>query len=394
MHEEREPALAAEPSAIDGGPLFRLLLRLGLVVPKPSRVVLRALLTVSITWLPLLVFSLFERGDSGQLAAHSLLRDVGTLARFLVTLPLLIFAEVPVDSRLRSVVRQFHASRLVPEAAEAGWNAALAKLTRRVAAWWIEVAALVIVVLIAWRNVVPGSLDVVGWGLDSASARGLTPAGWWFTVVSRPVFQFVVLRWLWRLIVWALFLRDTSRLELRLISTHPDCVAGLGFVGLGQGAFATVAFALASGAAGLLANRVLYGHETLAAIRGTMIGFVVLLLLFILAPLIAFTPRLARLRWQGQFRHGALAARYASDFDTKWAGDSPPASEPLLGTADIQSLADIQNSFEPVAKLRTLPIDFTTLRVLALAAAVPFLPVLCLEIPLKDLVKKVLALMM
>jgi hypothetical protein len=389
VSEEREPQEAAVPSLIDGGPLYHLMLRVGLVVPKPNRVVIRALLAVAVTFVPLLVLSFFQRDDTGQLAVHSLLRDPALLARFLVTLPLLILGELPVEERLGGVIRQFHASRLVPEAAEEEWRQALAKLKRRVSAVWAEAAALLLVGLMAWLGAGPAATHAAKWTMKVASEQALTPAGWWNDFFSRPLYQFIVLRWLWRLLVWALFLRQASRLKLQLIPTHPDGVAGLGFVGLGQGAFATVAFALSAGAAGLCANRVLYEHDTLTSLRAPMIGFVVVLLLLIMAPLFAFTPRLARLRWQGQFRYGALGARYARDFDDKWPELRQPAGEALLGTADIQSLADMQGSFEPVAKLRTVPIDFTTLRVLAFAAAIPFLPVLCIEIPLQELLKKV-----
>jgi hypothetical protein len=394
MSEERDSA-ATEPSVIEGGPAYRLLQRIGLVLPKPSRVVLRAILALVVAWVAPLVLTLFDRGAGGHATTLAFLRDAAGISRFILSLPLLILAELPVEARLHEVIRQFRASGLVAAESEPAWNAALGKLRRRVGSGWVEAVALALVVVLACIEVQNSASDVVGWGMTRAgTATTLSVAGWWHALVSRPLYQLVLARWIWRLIAWGLFLRDVSRLNLTLTPTHPDGAAGLGFVGLGQASFALFAFALSVGPAGLLANRVFYEHVAVASLRAPMVGFLVLELLLLLLPLMAFTPLLTRLRWQGQFRYGALAARYAAGFDAKWAHSTQPANEPLLGTADIQSLADMQGSFEPVAKLRTVPIDFTTIRVLVFAAAIPFLPVLCIEIPLQELLKKVLALVM
>ena len=47
-----------------------------------------------------------------------------------------------------------------------------------------------------------------------------------------------------------------------------------------------------------------------------------------------------------------LAARYAREFDRKWLRGGAPADEPLLGSGDIQSLADLGNSYEVVKEMQ------------------------------------------
>jgi hypothetical protein len=59
----------------------------------------------------------------------------------------------------------------------------------------------------------------------------LTWAGLWYHCIAVPILQFFMFRWLWRLFIWTLFLRDLSRLDLDLVATHPDRAAGLGFLG-------------------------------------------------------------------------------------------------------------------------------------------------------------------
>jgi hypothetical protein len=78
-----------------------------------------------------------------------------------------------------------------------------------------------------------------------AGAEG-TPslAGWWYLAVSRPLFLFLALRWVWRGSLWTGFLFRVSRLPLALMPTHPDLAGGLGFLPICQASFASVVLAL------------------------------------------------------------------------------------------------------------------------------------------------------
>ena len=58
----------------------------------------------------------------------------------------------------------------------------------------------------------------------------LSMAGWWHALVSVPMFQFLLLRWYFRVFIWARFLWRMSRINLKLVPTHPDRVGGLGFL--------------------------------------------------------------------------------------------------------------------------------------------------------------------
>ena len=55
-------------------------------------------------------------------------------------------------------------------------------------------------------------------------------AGMWYGYVSLPIYQFLLVRWYYRIFIWTRFLRQVSRIELSLIPTHPDRVGGLGFL--------------------------------------------------------------------------------------------------------------------------------------------------------------------
>lgn len=92
-------------------------------------------------------------------------------------------------------------------------------------------------------------------------------------------------------------------------------------------------------------------------------------------------------------KYGVLAQEYAREFDQKWLRGGVSSAEPLLGSADIQSLADIGNSFEVVRQMRWTV--FTLRHVLQLAAIMllPILPLTLTMFSLQDLLESVLRIM-
>ena len=91
-----------------------------------------------------------------------------------------------------------------------------------------------------------------------ADRRGLklSLAGMWYGYVSLPLFQFLLMRWYFRLFIWARFLWQVSRIDLSLVPTHPDRVGGLGFLSNTVYAFTPLAVAHGALLAGLIANRI------------------------------------------------------------------------------------------------------------------------------------------
>jgi hypothetical protein len=109
--------------------------------------------------------------------------------------------------------------------------------------------------------------------------------------VSIPIVQFILLRWYVRLFIWFRFLWHVSRSNLRLIPTHPDRSAGLGFLGKSAYAFGPILFAQGAKLAGLVATRVLYKGESLLSFKLQVGGFIVFFVLAILGPLLMLLPK-------------------------------------------------------------------------------------------------------
>jgi hypothetical protein len=179
-----------------------------------------------------------------------------------------------------------------------------------------------------------------------------------------------------RFFIWFRFLWQVSKIDLNLIPTHPDRAAGLAFLGKSVYAFGPILFAQGAMLAGLVASRVLYRGESLQAFKLEIGGFIAFFVVALLGPLVMFTPRLASVRRKGLADYGELAQQYVDRFDQRWVrGDAAP-SEELLGAADIQSLADLGNSYALVREMRSIPFGLEDISRLAAVTAAPFLPLL------------------
>jgi hypothetical protein len=208
--------------------------------------------------------------------------------------------------------------------------------------------------------------------------------------VSLPILQFLLLRWYFRIIIWVRFLWHVSRIELRLMPTHPDRCGGLGFLGSASHAFAPVLFAQGAMLAGMIADRILYMGARLPEFKVDLIGMVLLMVFFVLGPLLAFAPRLAAAKRTGLREYGTLAKRYTDEFDHKWLRGGAPAGEPLVGSADIQSLADLGNSYEVVKEMRLVPFNLQAVTQLAVVTLLPALPLLLTLFSLEQLLDRML----
>ena len=83
--------------------------------------------------------------------------------------------------------------------------------------------------------------------------------------------------------------------------------------------------------------------------------------------------------------YGLLAQRYVEGFDHKWVRGAFP-SEELLGTGDIQSLADLGNGYQIVREMRIVPFGLQDISRLALATAAPLTPLLLTIFSFEELV--------
>lgn len=383
-------------SLVLGGPLYQLLRRTRLSDDDLLMLRRRVIVISLLAWLPLLVLSALHGRLLEKRIAVPFLLDLETHIRFLVVVPLLLVAERVVHQRLLPVARTFLDRRLIPEPAMKRFDAAVTSAFR-LRNWLLaEVLLLAAVygigVLIVWRRYT--ALDADSWyGTFSAGGARLSGAGIWYGCVSLPIFQFLLLRWYFRLFIWTRFLWQVSRIRLTLVPTHPDQLGGLGFLSLTVYAFTVLLVAHGAMLAAQIADRVLLLGAALPEFKVEIAVMLVFLLCLVFGPLLAFAPQLSEAKRTGLREYGTLAERYVREFDTKWLQRDGADKEALLGSSDIQSLADLANSFGVIRTMRLAPVTRTAVLQLTAAVLVPIAPLLLTTMPLEQLLRKLLGLL-
>jgi hypothetical protein len=375
-------------SLVLGGPTFQLLRRTHLEGDHLELLYRRLLAITLLAWLPLLLLtSISSATGSGGLL--SFFHDVEVHVRFLIALPILIAAELIVHARLRPIARRLVERRIILPEDLPRFHRAVESAIRLRNSVPLELGLLAAVYIFGlwfWNN--RFSIGAATWYAMPGGRWHLTPAGIWYVFISIPVLQFILLRWYLRFFIWYRFLWQVSRMPLNLIPTHPDRAAGLGFIGSSAYAFGPIIFAQGAMLAGLIASRIFYQGASLLSFKLHVLGFVAFFVCVILGPLLMFTPKMASARRKGLADYGLLAQQYVESFQHKWVTGNTSSAE-LLGAADIQSLADLGNSYAVVREMRTTPFGLQDITRLAAVSAAPLVPLLLTVWSLEEVIMRI-----
>jgi hypothetical protein len=378
-------------SLVLGGPLFQFLRRAHLSDNTLTLLRKRLLVIPLVTWLPLLVLTLIQGAALKGSVAVPFSMDFEVHVRFLLALPLLIVAELVVHQRMRDVVTVFRERDLIPRAEVARFEGAIASAFRLRNSVVAEVSLVVFVYAFGihvWRQFIALGVVPTWYSTPAGGSTNLTVAGYWFGYVSLPIFQFLLLRWYFRIFIWAQFLFRVSRIKLRLVPTHPDRMGGLGFLANTVYAFGPLATAHGVMLAGPLANRIFFAGSKLTDFRLEALTLVALVMCVVFGPLLVFASQLAETQRNGLREYGTFAQAYVRAFDTKWLRGGAAPDESPLGSGDIQSLADLGNSMEVVRGMRTILITRDAFVRLAVMTFAPILPLALTMMPLEALLEK------
>jgi hypothetical protein len=375
-------------SLLIGGPLFQALRRARLTGEGLQLVRRRIVVMAILAWVPLLVLSAIDGKAWGNAVAVPFLRDIDAHLRFLIALPLLIVAEIVVHQRSRPVVAQFVTMGLVGAAVRDRFDAAIQSAQRLRNSLLAEVLLLALVyglgIFVVWRYYV--ALGAATWYATPASGgRQLHLAGWWYFLVSLPLFQFLLVRWYYRIFIWGRFLWQVSRIDLTYAPMHPDRLGGLGFLTRIGYAFAPLLLAQGTLLAGMMANRIFFGGDKLTDFKLEIFTFVATMVAVVLAPLLVFVAPLSRARRAGLREYRHLAKRHLDEFEAKWLHGGAEAGEQLVGNPDVSSLTDMASSFDVVREMRVIPITRDLVVQLVVVTMVPIAPLLLTMISLEEL---------
>jgi hypothetical protein len=366
-----------------GGPLHRLGRRLGLVHGASNSAPLGLALGLG-TWAVLVVLAVIDG------ASHRLLSLVVLPAhvRLLVAIPAFFVCEAWVDPRMGTFVETIVRSGVVPAETVPELDRETTRIRRWTDSWVPDAVCLALAVM--WSVVgSQASLErAIAVFNPSRSPATFPLTGYWYWVVCLPLLRFLTLRWLLRLGVWWAFLWRLSRLELRLLPTHPDGLGGLGYLEVVNRHFLPLVLALSAVMAAAFAAEISAGLVAFEAVYPSLAMVLVVDVLLFLCPAFVFTPKLWACRVKGMSDYMVFASGYVRGFDRKWVRTDGPPEEPLLGTADIQSLADLGNSLNAVRSMRVIAIDLHLLIEFAVIALLPALPLLLLKYSIAELAQR------
>jgi hypothetical protein len=369
-----------------GGPTYRLVHR---IVTRwysgPYMLQARIIAFWILTWMPMLLFALLEGRALGATPRESFLLDFSTYARFFLAVPMLILAEAVIGPRLRGAAMHFLDGKYIRPEDYPRFEQAVARVAR-----WREskLAELVIIALAfggPWvftaETVTGGAAQTWRNVLAPHTSLGVSMTGLWYYFVALPILQFFWYRWLWRMIVWCRFLIAISRLNLRLVATHADQAGGLGFLGTSHLSFGMLSFALAAVLSAEVAFMLTYEQAQIDAFKIEFLFFLIITEIVFFGPLLCFVPILIRTRLAWMRAYSMLVARYNRAFHDRWITGEETPDATLLGSADIQSLADLGSSFEYIRSMKIVPLSPRVIIQLALVTTLPCLPLLLLVFP-------------
>lgn len=372
-------------SLVRNDPMFRLQRRLGLIPADGSGVVRRAVFWTLVAWLPIAVWAVLNRRALPGTVDEPLLRHFAVHTRLLIGIPAFHLAEALVHRGMQRFLPYLVQSGLVPPDTVPAYQDVLREVARfrdRTLPW---IAILGLTVVLSAYNVTAQRIDELNWAMMGAADQTLGFGGMWYMVVGRAIFLILLLGWLWRLFLFFRLFRGIARLDLALVPTHADRIAGLAIVEYLPAAFAPVIFAISAVLAATWGHEVLYHGVHVTALRTQMIAFVLLILVLFLSPSLALAPLLIRTKKKALLDYGALIGEQGRLVRQRWIERREVGRTDILEAPELGPVADINALYDPIRTMRPVPVGLHTLAAVMLPAVLPLIPVLAIEIPVKEL---------
>lgn len=374
-----------------GGLLYQFYIRIGLLKPPLDLYKRRIIVVALISWLPLLLLALLEGSAFGGVNVPFIF-DLDTHVRFLISLGLLIGSEVMIHKYMQVIVRQFIERNIITQDVRAKFDLMIASVIKLSNSYVAELLLLILIYTVGhfiWIQ--HSALSISTWYVNIINGQAaLTMAGYWYVYCSIPIFQFILCRWYYRIFIWHRFLWQVSRLPLQLNSLHPDRAGGLGFLSMSVSAFKIGLVAHTALLSGVIFNRIWHAGEAPLDFKLEIISILLFLLFLMLTPLVFFMISLDRAKRKGLIEYGIVACDYVNEFYAKWIRKEQNKNTVLLGSPDIQSLADLSHSFNVVNEMRLVPFDRATIIEFLLLTVLPLCPLLFTIIPLNRMLDKVI----
>lgn len=363
-----------------------------LILSNDGNTSTRVLLLTGIAWLPLVALTLIE----GTLYAADItipfIKDIVPYVRGLIVIPLLVMADNVIEPMMARAVNYLQTSGIVPDSEKQDLSSAVDKMAHLMNSKYVQVILVTLVVVVSWvlksdYNDMLTNKGVTSWVLYMENGDvEESYAGTWFLLVTLPLVSFLLYRWLWRFIVWSIFLYRVSRIKLELYASHADLAGGLGLLGVCQSLFCLLFFIMATLLSSDLAGNLLYEGDELVEVKQVVVVFIIISVVLIIMPLLSFAKKLSSLKQEALAEYSALQHRISSDFHDHWIKNK---SDDLVDSMQPSAMADYSAVYEIISNMRMVPLNPKTITVLAVVLLIPFLPLALTQSSFWDVLKRI-----
>jgi hypothetical protein len=246
--------------------------------------------------------------------------------------------------------------------------------------------------VVAWSVASPAVWDAheLNWAVSDPPTAALQFAVFWYRYVAVPIYEMLLLVWLWRLLLASVLMWRISRLPLALVPTHPDKAGGLGFLEFVPLAFVAPAFAMSAVLSGRWAHDAVYHAVALKSLIVPLIAFVVFTALALLVPLLVFMKPLWACRSRALFDYSTLVGEHHRRLRRRWILDEALHDDPMLAAGELGSAGDSIRLYDAVCAMWPLPVSKRMLLLVVLLIALPMVPFIAVEVHLGDALMKII----
>ena len=366
-------------SLTHGGPFDRILTRLRIRTPSGMA---RA------WWVGLAVWAPIAAGEGVRAALglplDPMALDLSLHVRLLFALPILLLSEQLLERTSLSAITSFYNGRFCDPAAV---DRILARAERFRDSWVIEAGLLGL-------GLVGGQL--VLWEVFGSTGlfSGGEPVSWWslsrlwYGLIALPLVHFVMGRFFWRWLIWTYVLARISRLPLSTLATHADYAAGLAPLARPVTGFSGMVLANGAVLAGAWGTKVMADRATAYEFLPALLVFILASTIIAVGPLLLFSGKLFRSRRRGLAQYGDFMRDYTLRFHARWIA-RPSGGDDPLGTPDIQSLCDLGEAYQVIAKTRFFVFGPRVVFVVWVAAVLPMVPLFASTLQVEQVLKRV-----
>lgn len=360
---------------------------------------LLAVAGICFAWLPLVLLTALD-GTLYSGASHSFLEDIAMHARILIAVPVLILIRNVIDVKTTAVTKYIAESLLEPDVRQNLLSGKLPWLRKLACSSWTEIVLILIIVssmVSVYQSGVYGDLQegATNWKFAGMPEENvLSLAGKWALFISIPFFQFLLLQWVWRYIVWIMLLFHFSTLPLKLLPTHADRSGGLGILILAQRSLSFIFVAGSLVISGQLLVHLTNSPDNIMMVQRVGIGYILLGVILLILPLLFFMGKLVKTKQLGLLRLSMLGTDMSRTFEQEWLNDRPIEQRIEEKHVDPSMAYDYAGMYDLLQQLRIVPVTLRDVIGLAVSLALPFIPILFVYYSAAEVLQKIIGLLM